>query len=176
MGKARRERRRLERERAMLGHAAATRETSAPIEEDQQLSVEEGVADAQEDGAEQAGKEAYSGGTLVQVVQRDQPKYSERMQTEYERYGQTYEEANWAKLSPIFREQHNQLRVIRGLPPIPPPAIDLYKPPMVKRADPKELEALDREAKAAQAQFLGQRRMMAPGREGFTIDGEDVPF
>jgi hypothetical protein len=43
--------------------------------------------------------------------------------------GKTYEEANWDKLSPKFRAAHNRLRQARGLPPIPPPKVDNYKPP-----------------------------------------------
>jgi hypothetical protein len=42
--------------------------------------------------------------------------------------GKTYEEANWDRLSPTFREKHNRLREARGLPPIPPPEIDLHVP------------------------------------------------
>jgi len=136
--------------------------------------------EAVEQAAEDDGKFAYSGG-LVEVVKRDQPRLTERQQQETEQYGQSYEEANWAKLSPMFRERHNRLRMLRGLSPIPPPKIDLYKPPAVRRADPKELEALDREAKAVGMQFMTNGgkapvRLMAPGREGFTIDGNDVEF
>jgi hypothetical protein len=40
----------------------------------------------------------------------------------------TYEEANWAKLSPAFRAAHNRLRRSRGLPSIPEPKICLYRP------------------------------------------------
>jgi hypothetical protein len=90
--------------------------------------------------------------------------------------GQSYEEANWAKLSPTFRDTHNRLRQLRGMSPLPPPAVDLYRPPLVRRADPKELEALNSEQAAAKAQFLGARRMMAPGREGFTFNGEPDEF
>jgi hypothetical protein len=41
----------------------------------------------------------------------------------------TYEEEHWARLSPRFRDVHNRLRTLRGLPPIPPPKIDLWLPP-----------------------------------------------
>ena len=162
--KVRKERRRLERER--LAALAVPHETIPKIEASQQLSVETGVAAAQmggEDDAEQAGKEAYSGGTLVEVVPQVEVTRSEPQQP--------YEEANWAKLSPMFREAHNKLRVMRGLPPLPPPAVDLYKPPLVKRVDPAEVDRLAREAKAAGMQFMGQRRMMAPGDEGYSRDG-----
>lgn len=43
--------------------------------------------------------------------------------------GKTYEEANWARLSPTFRAAHNRLREERGLPPIPPPVVNLYVAP-----------------------------------------------
>jgi hypothetical protein len=175
--KARKERRRLERERLAAQNASyetssqSTDRTTASL----QPGVQDGLAATQtggEDDGEQAGKEAYSG--LVEVVRRDRPPVVERMKVETERYGATYEEANWAKLSPTFRETHNRLRQLRGMAPIPPPVVDLYRPPLVKRADPKEIEALDREQLTAKSQFLGQQRHMAPGREGFTINGE--PF
>lgn len=41
----------------------------------------------------------------------------------------TYEEENWAKLSPRFREAHNRLRAARGQSAIPPPKVDLYVAP-----------------------------------------------
>jgi hypothetical protein len=47
----------------------------------------------------------------------------------------------------------------------------LYKPPLVKRVDPAEMDWLAREAKAAGMQFMGQRRMMMPGDEGYSRDG-----
>jgi hypothetical protein len=157
--KARKERRRLERERL-------------------QREVEQWLVNKVEAAyeAEQAGKEACSGGTLVEVVRHDQPAYTERAKKEFEQHGASYEEANWAKLSPAFRLAHNRLRQQRGMPPIPPPAVDLYKPPLVKHVDPIELERLAREAQTAKAQFLGQQRHMAPGREGFSINGEDLKF
>jgi hypothetical protein len=147
----------------MLAHA---RETTTKIEASQQLSIEEGVAQTQgggEDEGEQAGKEAYSGGTLVEVVPQVEVTRHEPLQS--------YEEANWAKLSPMFRETHNRLRALRGLSPIPPPAVDLYKPQLVKRVDPAEVDRLAREARAAGMQFMGQRRMMMPGDEGYSRDG-----
>src|SRR6516165_7771988 len=66
MGKARRERRRLERERLTEGISA-----------------------------------------LVDVVSRDAPRIVQRTEVETALNGQSYEEANWAKLSPAFREAHN---------------------------------------------------------------------
>jgi hypothetical protein len=143
--KARKERRRLEREqRAALLTAIA--------DEIEPVAREHGLISEPDDVP-----------TLVEVV-RAEPE------------GPSYEEANWAKLSPTFRDAHNRLRITRGLSPIPQPAIDLYRPPPIRRADPKELEALDREAGAAKAQFLGQQRHMAPGREGFTVNGVEVKF
>jgi hypothetical protein len=53
----------------------------------------------------------------------------------------SYEENNWAKLSPRRREVHNQLRVLRGKPPIPPPEIDEYVPPgesKIRPIDPND--------------------------------------
>lgn len=158
--KARKERRRLEREQR----------------EREQLTAL--LHELEGDESEQAGKEAYSGGTLVETVSYETPVLVERARKEAEQYGQTYEEANWAKLSPMFRERHNRLRQLRHLPPIPPPKIDLYRPPAIRRADPKELEALDREAATAKAQFLHGKggTVAVPGREGFSINGELEKF
>jgi hypothetical protein len=41
----------------------------------------------------------------------------------------SYEEAHWPRLSPAFRNVHNELRRLRGQPTIPEPRIDLYIPP-----------------------------------------------
>ena len=112
---------------------------------------------------------------LVTTVS-DLPRLIERTKIEQQQHGASYEEANWAKLSPTFRQTHNRLRQLRGLPPIPPPAVDLYRPPLVKRVDPAEIAALDKEQLAAQSQFLGQQRHMAPGHEGFSINGEPFKF
>jgi hypothetical protein len=57
----------------------------------------------------------------------------------------TYEEANWARLSPTFRAAHNRLRQLRGMPTIPPPEVDLYVPPpptAVRPFDPADPEAI----------------------------------
>jgi hypothetical protein len=83
----------------------------------------------------------------------------------------TYEEANWARLSPVFRAAHNRLRQARGLPTIPPPAVDLYvKPqaPLIKPFDPT-----DKEFVKATREFLGGS-LMGGGREGFSIDGKEI--
>jgi hypothetical protein len=75
-------------------------------------------------------------------------KRKERQAIERERHGKTYEEMNWAKLSPAFREAHNWLRILQGEPPLPPPAIDLYVPPKaaekIKQLDPIDPEFLQR--------------------------------
>lgn len=84
---------------------------------------------------------------------------------------QSYEEANWAKLSPNFRDAHNRLRQLRGLPTLPPPKIDLYvapRGPELKPFDPQNPDFI-----AATRQFLGAS-LPAPGKEGFTINGQEV--
>jgi hypothetical protein len=85
--------------------------------------------------------------------------------------GKTYEEANWARLSPLFRAAHNKLRQARGLPTIPPPAVDLYvkpKAPLIKPFDPT-----DKEFVTATREFLGST-LMGGTAEGFTINGRLV--
>jgi hypothetical protein len=85
--------------------------------------------------------------------------------------GKTYEEANWARLSPMFRAAHNKLRQARGLPTLPPPAVDLYvapKTPLIKPFDPA-----DKEFVAATREFLGPT-LMGGQAEGFTINGKLV--
>jgi len=84
----------------------------------------------------------------------------------------TYEAANWAKLSPAAREAHNRLRQSRGEAPIPPPAVDLYVPPSAPTIRPV---GVDKEAAAAARQFMGPR-LMAPGDEGFTINGQPAKW
>ncbi|SRR5216683_3500970 len=84
----------------------------------------------------------------------------------------TYEEAHWQYLSPAAREAHNRTRQMKGYPPIPPPALDLYvpKPPQIRPIDIRDSEAL-----AAMRQFLGTPVMGMPrGAEGFSINGIDV--
>jgi hypothetical protein len=81
----------------------------------------------------------------------------------------TYEEANWAKLSPTFRLAHNRLRQTRGLPTIPPPLVDLYvKPrqPLIRPFDPSDKEV---QLALAQARMFDGPMPMVRGNEGFTI-------
>src|SRR5260370_1341522 len=59
--------------------------------------------------------------SLVKVVRRHNPPRSSETE-------KSYEEANWAHLSPAFRAAHNRLRRMRGQSPIPQPAVDLYVP------------------------------------------------
>lgn len=101
------------------------------------------------------------------------PVLVERVQRTEQQDGsnKTYEEANWAKLSPHFREAHNRLRQARGLSTIPPPAVDLYvvpKAPVIQPFDPASKEFV-----AATREFLGGT-LMGGGNEGFTINGEFV--
>jgi hypothetical protein len=97
----------------------------------------------------------------------------------------SYEETNWAKLSPLFRKAHNQLRIQRGLSPLPEPKVDLYVPPpptsapeskvpppptsapesKVRQSNPRDGEFL-----ASAREFLGPRFIL-PGAEGFTVNG-----
>jgi hypothetical protein len=85
--------------------------------------------------------------------------------------GKSYEEANWAKLSPAFRNAHNRLRQLKGLPTIPPPKIDLYVPPRgpaLKPFDPSNPEFLQ-----SVREFTGP--IFGPkGGEGFTVNGKQV--
>jgi hypothetical protein len=84
--------------------------------------------------------------------------------------GRTYEEMNWPRLSPAFREAHNRHRQARGLLPLPPPAVDLYVPP--KETPPVRKFVMDAEAQAAAREFLRPVGVpMLPGDEGFTING-----
>lgn len=107
---------------------------------------------------------------LVERVQ----KHEQQAQEGGERL--TYEEANWAKLSPTFRATHNRLRQARGLPTLPPPKVDLYvapPKPLIRTFDPTDKEFL-----AATAEFrrdmMGGGSLMGGGLEGFTIDGKTV--
>src|SRR5258708_12326563 len=59
--------------------------------------------------------------SLVKVVRRHNPPRSSETE-------KSYEEANWAHLSPAFRPAHNRLRRMPGQSPIPQPAVDLYGP------------------------------------------------
>jgi hypothetical protein len=84
----------------------------------------------------------------------------------------TYEEANWAKLSPAFRAAHNRRLKARGLSPLPEPEVDLYVPP---QAAIRPFDPGDREVVAAVRGFMGPTMMGGiRGGEGFTINGERV--
>lgn len=106
------------------------------------------------------------------------PMLVERLQKTEQRHdnssGLTYEEANWAKLSPLFRQSHNKLRQARGLPAIPSPLVDLYVAPPQPILRP--FDATDKEVIAAisKAKFFDGGRMMGGGDEGFTINGRKV--
>jgi len=87
----------------------------------------------------------------------------------------TYEEANWAKLSPKFREAHNRLRQARGMETIPPPKVDLYVQP--RGPKPKPFDPSDPEFIAAAREFHGGRFPFAGAQgEGFSINGVEVSF
>lgn len=83
----------------------------------------------------------------------------------------TYEEANWAKLSPAFRAAHNRLRQLRGLPTLPPPKIDLYVAP--RGPAPKPFDPTSPEFVQVAREFMGP--ILGPkGGEGFTINGREI--
>jgi hypothetical protein len=90
----------------------------------------------------------------------------------------TYEEANWAKLAPHFRDAHNRLRIMRGLSPIPPPKIDLYIPPKRRKKyerkviDPQDPELI--KAVRAQNPILGPSSIRGVVSEGLTINGVHI--
>ena len=91
--------------------------------------------------------------------------------------GKTWEEARWDTLPPKFRDSHNRRRVLKGLPPIPPPKIDRYVP---KRGPkPTPFDPNDKEFLAAVRQFNGGS-MPGVGAwaldQGFTIEGKEVSF
>jgi hypothetical protein len=85
--------------------------------------------------------------------------------------GRSYEEVNWARLSPARRDAHNRWRQARGLPAIPPPAVDLYVAP--QETPPVRVPSAEdiKEARAAAQSFLRPPGMMLPGAEGFYING-----
>jgi hypothetical protein len=66
----------------------------------------------------------------------------------------SFEEENWARLSPAFRAAHNRLRILRGLSPIPEPKVDLYRPPREAAIRPVD-DPADPEAVAAMCEFRG---------------------
>lgn len=83
--------------------------------------------------------------------------------------GKSYEETNWAKLSPAFRNAHNRLRQQRGQPTIPPPKIDLYVAPRAPALKP--FDPTDKDFLAAAREFTGP--IFGPrGEEGFSINGK----
>jgi hypothetical protein len=102
----------------------------------------------------------------------DVPVMIDRVQVEVAQHGQSYEEANWAKLSPAFRRAHNRLRQMRGLAPIGEPKVDLYVPSAVRKAE--KFDPTSPEAIAAARQFLHGARMMIPGSEGFEDRGTNA--
>jgi hypothetical protein len=74
-------------------------------------------------------------------------------------------------LSPAFRNAHNRLRQMRGMPTIAPPKIDLYVPPKapaLKPFDPADPDFL-RSVREFNGPILGPR-----GGEGLTINGKEV--
>lgn len=69
-----------------------------------------------------------------------------------------YVKANWARLSPKFRDAHNRYRQARGMETIPPPKKDLYvhkRGPTVKPYDFSSKEFL-----ASAREFLGPQMVM----------------
>jgi hypothetical protein len=72
---------------------------------------------------------------MVKLVTDDAALLGERVRVEEAQEGKSYEEANWAKLSPTFRRAHNRLRQQRGLSPIPDPEIDLWVPSAACKVD-----------------------------------------
>ena len=50
----------------------------------------------------------------------------------------SYEQKNWARLSPKFRDEHNRRRIANGLSPIPAPVVDLYIGPMTLSAEDRK--------------------------------------
>jgi hypothetical protein len=106
----------------------------------------------------------------------DEPPMIARRDKEVATRGKSYEEENWAKLSPKFREAHNKLRHVHGLPPIPPPKIDLYVPPKARKL--RSFDPTDKEFVAVAREFM-QPVANLPKRkddEGFTINGMPVKF
>lgn len=85
----------------------------------------------------------------------------------------SYEEANWAKLSPTFRLAHNRLRQAKGLPTIPPPVVDLYVKPKQPIIRPFDVSDKEVQVTIANAKFFDSGGMiMGGGNEGFSINGK----
>ena len=101
----------------------------------------------------------------------DVPTMVHRVEVETAQTGQSYEEVNWARLSPMFRKSHNQLRVLKGLPPIPDPKVDLWVPPKLRKV--AKIDEQSPDAVAAMREFLrgGAPMMGAPGSQGFEDRG-----
>lgn len=104
------------------------------------------------------------------IAHDDVPLMVERVEQQTAETGQSYEEANWAKLSPHFRKVHNRLRQMKGMSPIPEPKVDLYVPPQLRKVD--KINEQNPEAVAAMREFLrGPAMMGAPGGQGFQDKG-----
>jgi hypothetical protein len=126
-------------------------------------------------------------GALVEAVPLKLRKPSDnspllaRRDQEVALHGKSFEEANWAKLSPTFRETHNRLRQVHGLEPIPPPVIDLYVPPKARKIE--KFDPNDREFLSTAREFLRMdvklptiRHKNGEWDEGFTVNGQQVKF
>jgi hypothetical protein len=83
---------------------------------------------------------------------KGQGRMVERVEVETAQSGQSYEEANWAKLSPMFRKSHNRLRIARGMSPIPEPKVDLWVPPRLRKVE--KIDETNPEAVAAMKEYL----------------------
>ncbi len=103
------------------------------------------------------------------IAHDDVPVMVERIEAETAQTGQSYEEANWAKLSPHFRKSHNKLRVMKGLAPIPEPKVDLWVLPKPHKA--AKIDEQSPDAVAAMREFLRPPTMRIPGGQGFTDKG-----
>lgn len=106
---------------------------------------------------------------LVERVQRIEQGAEDHSQSGDNR--KSYEEARWAYLSPEFRAAHNRRLQAKGLPTIPPPAVDMYVKPNAPALRP--FDPTDKEFVAATREFLGAS-MMGGGNEGFTINGRYI--
>jgi hypothetical protein len=83
---------------------------------------------------------------------KGQGRMVKRVEVQTAETGQSYEEANWAKLSPMFRQTHNRLRKQRGMSPIPEPKVDLYVPPKMRKIE--KVDETNPEAVAAMKEYL----------------------
>jgi hypothetical protein len=83
---------------------------------------------------------------------KGQGRMVKRVEVETAQTGQSYEEANWAKLSPMFRKSHNKLRIQRGMSPIPEPKVDLWVPPKLRKVE--KIDEMNPEAVAAMKEYL----------------------